>query len=83
MPKNTIITAGRQLKTILLDYTEKDGSNEGPREIEPYSFRTKGGQEYFFGFDTHKGGIRSFLITSINSIEITEKTYEPRWPVEF
>ena len=44
--KETIIEAGQNLKTIKIDYTEKDGSNEGYREVEPYSFREKNGIEY-------------------------------------
>ena len=41
--KDKIIEAVRNLKTILIDYTVKDGSNEGLREVEPYSFREKNG----------------------------------------
>lgn len=81
--RNKIIEAGQQLKTIKINYTEKDGSNEGYREVEPYSFREKNGNEYFYGFDIAKDGIRGFLIDSINDIEITENTFEPRWSVEF
>lgn len=81
--KDLIIEAGQNLKTILIDYTEKDGSNEGWREVEPYSFREKNGVEYFYGFDIRKNGIRGFLIDSINDIEITDNIYEPRWEIEF
>lgn len=81
--KNLIIEAGQQLKTIKINYTEKDGSNEGYREVEPYSFREKNGIEYFYGYDIEKDGIRGFIIDSINDIEITENTFEPRWSVEF
>ena len=81
--KSTIIEAGQNLNTILINYTEKDGSNEGWREVEPYSFRVKNGIEYFYGFDIQKNGIRGFLIDSINDVEITKNTYQPRWPVEF
>ena len=81
--KNLIIEAGQKLKTILIDYTEKDGSNEGWREVEPYSFKMKNGTEYFYGFDLKKGGIRAFIINSINDVEMTDNTYEPRWSVEF
>lgn len=81
--KEAIIEAGQNLKTIRIDYTEKDGSNEGYREVEPYSFREKNGTEYFYGYDVKKGGIRGFIIGSINDVEITENSYEPRWDVEF
>jgi len=81
--KDLVIEAGRNLKTILIDYTEKDGTNEGWREVEPYSFREKKGIEYFYGYDIKKDGIRGFIIDSINDIAITENTYDARWPVEF
>lgn len=81
--KDLIIKAGQNLKTILIDYTEKDGSNEGWREVEPYSFRKKNGIEYFYGFDIRKNRIRGFLIDSINNIKITDNIYESRWDVEF
>jgi len=81
--KIAIINAGQQLKTILIDYTEKDGTNEGWREVEPYSFRIKKDIEYFYGFDINKNGIRGFIIDSINNIKITDNNYKPRWEVEF
>lgn len=81
--KEKIIEAGRSLRTILIDYTETDGSNEGLRELEPYSFRIKSGVEYFYGYDIVKKGIRSFKLNRINSVSITENTFKPRWPVEF
>jgi predicted DNA-binding transcriptional regulator YafY len=81
--KDGIIKAGKNLKTILIDYTEKDGSNEGWREVEPYSFREKNDIEYFYGFDIKKNGIRGFIIDSINDIKITNNSYTPRWEVEF
>lgn len=81
--KDLISEAGQNLKTIRINDTEKDGSNEGYREVEPYSFRTKNGIEYFYGYDINKGGIRGFIIDSIYDIEMTENNYEPRWEVEF
>ena len=81
--KDGIIEAGKNLKTILIDYIEKDGSNEGWREVEPYSFREKNDIEYFYGFDIKKNGIRGFIIDSINDIKITNNSYTPRWEVEF
>ena len=74
--------AGQSLKTILIDYTEQDGSNEGLREIEPYSFRGKNEKALFFGYDIKKHGIRSFNINTINKVVITDNSYSPRWPVE-
>lgn len=81
--KNLIIEAGQDLKTIRINYTEKDGSNEGTREVEPYSFRNKNGIDYFYGYDIKKEGIRGFIINQINDVEITDSSYTPRWDVEF
>jgi len=81
--ENTIQTAGQKLKTLLIIYTEKDGSNEGWREVEPYSFRQRNGHTYLFAHDIRKGDIRQFDLSRINQIEISESTYIPRWPVEF
>lgn len=81
--KKIIIGAGKQHKTVLLDYTEKDGSNEGWREVEPYSFKTTDGVEFFFGHDIEKNGSRKFEISSLNNIKKTENSFKPRWQVEF
>jgi len=78
--KNSIIEAGQQLKTVLITYIEKDGSNEGWREIEPYSFRPG---NIFYGYDIKKGGIRSFKLERIVGIKITDNSYIPQWEVEF
>ena len=47
--KDIIIEAGQNLKTINIDYTEKDGSNEGWREVEPYSLGKKMELNIFMG----------------------------------
>lgn len=73
--------AGQKLVTVTFDYTEADGSNEGAREVEPYSYRDKNGRK-FFGYDLSKDSIRSFVPDNIHNIAITENTFNPRWPVE-
>ncbi len=78
--RDKIISAGQNLKTLRIDYTEKDGSNEGWREVEPYSFRP---DNLLFAHDIRKGSTRSFKIDRINKIEITNNSYVPKWNVEF
>lgn len=78
--KEIIANAGRNLKTVRIDYTEKDGSNEGWREVEPYSYRPG---NLFYGYDIRKNGTRAFKIEHINKIEITNNSYVPKWNVEF
>jgi predicted DNA-binding transcriptional regulator YafY len=73
--------AGQKLLTVIFDYTEADGTNEGQREVEPYSYRDKSGRK-FMGYDLRKSGIRAFIPENIHNISITDNKFEPRWPVE-
>ncbi|MCE1239497.1 MAG: WYL domain-containing protein [Azonexaceae bacterium] len=79
--RETIASAGRKLHTIIITAREDDGSIE-TREAEPYSYRIKGGDEKFFCYDIAKGGIRNFHVSSIISVEETQNSFTPRWPVE-
>lgn len=82
MTERQIREAGKSLKILQITYEEKDGTNEGWREVEPYSIKEKGSNRLFFGWDIKKEGIRAFILASILSIKITEKTFSPRFPVE-
>ncbi len=44
MTEDIIHEAGQKSVTVRFDYTEADGSNEGTREVEPYSYRDKNGR---------------------------------------
>lgn len=79
--KDVISSAGRNLHTIIITAREDDGTIE-TREAEPYSYRIKGGSEKFFCFDIRKGGIRNFHVSNIISVQETENSFTPRWPVE-
>ena len=79
----TIIEAGKQRKTIIINYIELDGTGEGPREVEPYSFRPRDTMEKFFAWDIAKDGMRSFLTDRIKSAEITDRIFMPRYEIEF
>ncbi len=75
--------AGRKRKLLYIEAREEDGSVE-PREVEPYSFRhSKNGNTLFFGWDIKKNGIRSFRVDRIINVKITDKSFEPRFPIEF
>ena len=76
--------AGQRKKVIWLEATEKDGSVE-PREVEPYSFRDRGkdGSLLFFGWDIQKDQIRAFRVDRILNVSILDKSFRPRFPVEF
>lgn len=79
--KSTIASAGRNRKTIIITAREEDGSIE-TREAEPYSYRFKGGHELFYCYDIVKAGIRSFVVSNIISVQETNNSFTPRWPVE-
>jgi len=78
----TIKQAAKMRKILSIIYIEKDGTNEGWRHIEPYSFSRDEGEQGFFAWDILKGGIRRFNLDRITQIEITEQIYTPRYPVE-
>ena len=80
--KDMIIEAGRNLRTLNINYEKADGTR-GWREIEPYSFREKNSKEFLFAFDLEKEAIRSFYLENILEINISDRTFEPRYEVEF
>lgn len=79
--KDIISSAGENRHTILLTAKEKDGSVE-TREAEPYSYKLEKGSEYFYCYDIVKKGTRKFKVENIISVEETENSFIPRWPVE-
>lgn len=79
--KDTISSAGRNLHTIIITAREGNGTIE-TREAEPYSYRITGGTEKFYCFDINKGLIRNFHVSKIITVQETENSFVPRWPVE-
>jgi len=77
----TIIKAAQSLHTLIITYTSEKGEVT-QREVEPYSFRqTKRGVR-LFAYDVQKNAIRGFYVDNIQSAQITDRTYSPRWIVE-
>lgn len=79
---NTIKEAGRQRKVLWIRAMESDGTIE-PRECEPYSFRPEGTERKFFFYCYLHNAMRNFFVDKILDVRITDKTYVPRFPVEF
>lgn len=79
--KKIIASAGQNLHTVIITAKEDNGTIE-IREAEPYSYRTTGGTEKFFCYDIAKGGIRNFHVHKIISVEETQNSFIPRWPIE-
>ena len=79
---NTIEKSARERKILKIIYREKDGSSEGWRHVEPYSFSHDHGDDGLFAWDVSKGGIRRFSIDRIDDAQVTEGIYNPRYAVE-
>jgi len=78
----TIKQAARERKVLRIIYLEKDGTSEGWRYIEPYSFSHDNGEDGLFAWDISKGGIRRFSIDRITDAQITDEIYNPRYAIE-
>ncbi|MGL5715932.1 MAG: WYL domain-containing protein [Paraclostridium sp.] len=74
---NNIVKAGRNNKTVIIRYTSKNGDSS-ERETEPYEI--KDGK--YYGYCLNKGAIRGFLLNNISSAEVTNNSYNPKWPVK-
>jgi hypothetical protein len=84
--RDVIFEAGRLQRLLRLVY---DGIE---RTVEPYSLAFKRrkdgvGREYFYAWDRtggHSGhtGIKSFINDKVQSIQMTEESFEPRFPIE-
>lgn len=78
----TIKQAAESRKTLRIIYIEKDGTSEGWRYVEPYSFSHDHGAEGLFAWDRSKDGIRRFSLDRIEQAEITEESFTPRYNIE-
>ena len=78
----TIKKSAREKKILKIIYIEKDGTSEGWRYVEPYSFSHDDGEEGLFAWDRGKNGIRRFSIDRINDAEIIGESYNQRYTVE-
>lgn len=84
--REIIMEAGRLRRLVKLVY---DGYE---RLVEPYALafkRRRDGvaREYFYAWDLTGGrsrqtGIKSFISDNVQSVDITEQTFEPRFPIE-
>jgi hypothetical protein len=84
--RDTIMEAGRLGQILRLVY---DGFE---RFVEPYALafkRRKDGvaREYFYAWDLSGGrsgqtGIKSFIAEKVQAVQLTERTFQPRFPIE-
>jgi predicted nucleotidyltransferase component of viral defense system len=84
--RNLILEAGAGRKVMTITY---DGH---VREIEPYALsykrpQNKPASEYFYAWDLTGGrtsgpGIKTFFHEKIGALDITDRTFDPRFPIE-
>lgn len=74
--------AAEEKKVLKIIYCGKDGTSDGWRYIEPYSFSHDDGEDGLFAWDIDKGGIRRFSVDRIEDAQIADETYHPRYEVE-
>ncbi len=84
--RDIILEGGRLKRLLRLVYDDYE------RVVEPYSLSFKRrrdgvGQEYFYAWDRSGGSsgqvsIKSFLAEKVQSIALTEETFEPQFPIE-
>jgi len=79
---DTIKQSARERRVLKVIYREKDGSSEGWRYVEPYSFSHDNGESSLFAWDVNKDGIRRFIINRIGEAEILDEKYNPRYAIE-
>ena len=79
---DTIKQAARSKQVLRIIYIEKDGTTEGWRYVEPYSFSKDDGEQGLFAWDRTKNGIRRFSIDRISQAEISSENYAPRYQIE-
>jgi predicted DNA-binding transcriptional regulator YafY len=79
---DTIKQSARERRILKIIYQEKDGSMDGWRYVEPYSFSQDNGTDGLFAWDINKAGIRRFSMDRIEDVQITDKIYNPRYEIE-
>lgn len=77
---NTIVKAGRSNRTLMLTAAGKDGILKTV-EVEPYVYRQIDGSELLYCYDTHENNTKIYDTSNIVSIEETQNTFYPRYPV--
>ncbi len=75
--------AAQERMVLKIIYIEKDGTSEGWRYVEPYSFSHQDGQiDGLYAWDKNKNGIRRFVLNQIQEAEITEENFMPRFEIK-
>lgn len=72
--------AGRNFHTVMLTAAEKDGLVK-TTEVEPYVYRCKDGNDLLYCYDTNEDDMKILMASKIISVEETNNTFSPKYPV--
>ena len=79
---NTIREGMEKRSNLLFEYAGKDG-NKTLRDVEPYKLmRNKKGELMLYAYCIAGNGIRTFKLSSIKSMSVSETEFKPRWIIE-
>ena len=74
--------AGANRLLVEFDYTDKKGNTER-RLVEPYSVRrSSAGDLLLYTFDRRRGEVRSFTVSSIRHVTVTQQVFVPQRVIE-
>lgn len=80
---NQIAHAAGRRRIITVTYRKLSrGAIQSKYRVEPYSYRTRSGKVFFFGFDLDSNRTKSFQLNRITKVRVSEESYDPRWLVE-
>lgn len=81
-PLEMIRFAGANRLLVEIDYRAERG-RQGPRTVEPYAFRmTRDGNLVLF-VRNDRGQLRGYRVDRIASVRVLDRTFQPRYRVEF
>jgi predicted DNA-binding transcriptional regulator YafY len=79
--------AALRLAQVVLTYTKVTTGETKRYVVCPYSLRYRrlktGVRKLLFAWDMDERKIKGFVVRNIRKVAITDRTYVPRWPVEF
>ena len=81
-----IRNGARYKRQIIVSYTKITTGEHKNYKVNPYSYRYRhtrdGVRKMLFAEDVLEHRIKGFVLRMINHVEITDKTFKPRWRVE-
>jgi len=78
-----IAHAAERRRVVTITYRKLSrGAIQRLYRVEPYSYRTRSGKVFFFGFDLDSNLTKSFQLNRITKVRVGEESFDPRWLVE-